>query len=160
MARLAGLALRFWNILLLARKRQCLDTRKKLLFCDLNNLCLWMKWWGNDQHPKAAKISVYIKRHIRKILRHLTGVISKGNTLKPSQSGNKEEYVINANIMNNAQSIPSVPIPPRAFVILSVPAVGDLSENLCPRVGHSSILPEVVYILPFSIFHLKICLFR
>ena len=64
-------------------------------------------------------------------------------------------------IMNNAQSIPSVPFPhPRAFVILSVPAVGDLSENLCPRVGHLSILPEVVYILPFSIFHLKICLFR
>ena len=40
MPRLTGLALRFWNILLFAKKRQCLDSCKKLLFCDLNNLSL------------------------------------------------------------------------------------------------------------------------
>ena len=47
-----------------------------------------------------------------------------------------------------AQSIPSVPIPTplpdicRVFVISSVPAVGNLSENLCLGVGHLSILLE------------------
>ena len=36
------------------------------------------------------------------------------------------------------QFSPSVPIPPpgRAFVMLSVPAVGNLSEDLCPGVRH------------------------
>ena len=48
----------------------------------------------------------------------------------------------------------------QAFVILSVLAVGNLSENLCPGVGHFPILLEWVNIVPFSIFHLKICLFR
>ena len=42
------------------------------------------------------------------------------------------------------QSISSVPIHPWAFVILSVPTVGNLSESLCPGVGHLSILLEVV----------------
>ena len=32
----------------------------------------------------------------------------------------------------------------RVFVILSVLAVGNLSENLCPEVGHLSILLEAV----------------
>ena len=41
------------------------------------------------------------------------------------------------------QSIASVSTPPWAFVILSVPAVGNLSENLCSGVGHLSILLEV-----------------
>ena len=54
-----------------------------------------------------------------------------------------------------AQSIPGVPMPHEAFVILSVPAVGNLSENLSPGVGHLSILLEVVNIVPFSIFHSK-----
>ena len=60
-----------------------------------------------------------------------------------------------------AQSIPSGPIPPpppricRAFVTWSVPAVGDLSENLCPGVWHLSILLEAVNnnVVPFSIFN-------
>ena len=60
-----------------------------------------------------------------------------------------------------AQSIPSVPIHPpppricRASVTWSVPAVGDLSENLCPGVGHLSILLEAVNnnVVPFSIFN-------
>ena len=64
-----------------------------------------------------------------------------------------------------AQSIPSVPIhppplPPHlsgilAFVTWSVPAVGDLSENLCPGVGHLSVLLEAVNnnVVPFSIFN-------
>ena len=43
-----------------------------------------------------------------------------------------------------AQSIPSMPVNPP--VILSVLVVGNLSENLCLGVKHS------------SIFHLKICL--
>ena len=58
------------------------------------------------------------------------------------------------------QSIPGVPFPPgirQMSVTLSVPAVGNLSENLCPGVGHLSILLEAVNIVPFSIFHLKIC---
>ena len=40
---------------------------------------------------------------------------------------------------------------------------GDLShiiENLSPGVGHLSILLEAVNVVSFSIFHLKICLFR
>ena len=48
----------------------------------------------------------------------------------------------------------------RAFVILSVPTVGNLSESLCPGMGHLSILLQAVNIIPFSICHLKICLFR
>ena len=72
-----------------------------------------------------------------------------------------------------SQSIPTVPIhsppdpppppssqPSRAFVILSVPAVGNLSENLCQGVGHSLNLLETIKVVPFSIFHLKIYLFR
>ena len=62
-----------------------------------------------------------------------------------------------------AQTIPSMPTPPPhppAFVILSVPVVGSLSENLCLGVWHLSILLEAVNIVPFSIFQLKICLFR
>ena len=37
--------------------------------------------------------------------------------------------------------------------------VGNLSENLCPGVGHLSSLLEAVNIVPLSIFHLKICPF-
>ena len=65
-----------------------------------------------------------------------------------------------------AQSIPSMAIPLpgicQVFVILMVLAVGNLLENLCrkPRVEHLSILLEAVNIIPFSIFHLKLCLFR
>ena len=43
----------------------------------------------------------------------------------------------------------------RAFVILPVPRVGNLTENLCPGVGKLSILLEAVKIVPFSIFELK-----
>ena len=46
------------------------------------------------------------------------------------------------------QSIPIVPIPPGIcgeFVILSVLVVGDLSGNLCPGVGHLSILLEAAF---------------
>ena len=32
-------------------------------------------------------------------------------------------------------------------------------ENLCPGVGHLSNLLEAVNVIPFAIFHLKICLF-
>ena len=47
-------------------------------------------------------------------------------------------------------AIPDVPVRSlRAFVILSVPVVGNSSENLCPGVGHLSILLEAVYIVPF-----------
>lgn len=38
-------------------------------------------------------------------------------------------------------------------------AGGDLSENLCPQVGHLSIFLEAVDIVPFSTFHYKIYLF-
>ena len=37
-------------------------------------------------------------------------------------------------------------------------AGGDLSENLCPQVGHLSIFLEAVDIVPFSTFHYKIYL--
>jgi len=43
----------------------------------------------------------------------------------------------------------------RAFVILPVPGVGNLTENLCLGVGKLSILLEAVNIVPFSIFELK-----
>ena len=60
-----------------------------------------------------------------------------------------------------AQSIPSVPIPsPRICHLIGVPAVGNLSQNFCPGVGHLSILLEAFNDVPFLIFHLKICLFR
>ena len=39
----------------------------------------------------------------------------------------------------------------RAFVIWSVSVVGNLSKNLCPGVGHLSILLEEVKIVHFSI---------
>ena len=58
-----------------------------------------------------------------------------------------------------AQSIPSVPTP-KAFVILSAPSVGNLSENLLPGMGHLPILLDAVIVVPFSIFHLKIWPFR
>ena len=49
----------------------------------------------------------------------------------------------------------------QAFVILSVPEVGNLSANLCPGyVGHMSILLKAVNIVPFSIFQIKICVFE
>ena len=59
--------------------------------------------------------------------------------------------------VNSKRAYP--PPPPgicRAFFILSIPAVGNLSENLCLEVAHLSILLEEVNIVPFSIFHLKI----
>ena len=40
------------------------------------------------------------------------------------------------------------------------PGCGDLSENLYLGVGYLSILLEEVNIVPFSIFYLKIYLFR
>ena len=58
-----------------------------------------------------------------------------------------------------AQSVTSMLIPPgicRAFFILPVPTVGNLSENLWPEVVHLSILLEEVNIAPLSIFHFKI----
>ena len=63
------------------------------------------------------------------------------------------------------QACPSPPknIPPdicRAFAILSFPVVGNFSEHLCPGVGHLSNLLEAVNVIPFSKFHLKMCLFR
>ena len=56
------------------------------------------------------------------------------------------------------QSILSVSIPLgicRAFVML--PGLGgeELSENLCPGMGHLSILLDAVNVVLFSIFHLK-----
>ena len=44
----------------------------------------------------------------------------------------------------------------QAFVTLSVPGKGHLSENLCSRVGHLSILLEVVKVVSFSLFHKRI----
>ena len=58
-----------------------------------------------------------------------------------------------------AQSITSMLIPLgicRAFFILPVLTVGNLSENLCPEVVHLSIVLEEVNIAPLSIFHFKI----
>ena len=56
-----------------------------------------------------------------------------------------------------AQSITSIPLGIcRAFFILPVPTVENLSENLCTEVVHLSILLEEVNIAPLSIFHLKI----
>ena len=48
------------------------------------------------------------------------------------------------------------------FVIFLVLAIGNFSENLCPGVWgiYKSNLLEAVSVVPFSIFHLKICLFR
>ena len=57
-----------------------------------------------------------------------------------------------------AQSILSVPIPLgicRAFVVLPGLGGGELSENLCPGVGHLSILLDAVNVVLFSIFHFK-----
>ena len=48
----------------------------------------------------------------------------------------------------------------QALVTLSVLAVGNLSENLCPGVGHLSSLIESINFVPFSIVHLKIRVFR
>ena len=44
----------------------------------------------------------------------------------------------------------------RAFVILSVPAVGNLSENHCPGMKHLSILLEEVKVVPFSLKNMNI----
>ena len=56
-----------------------------------------------------------------------------------------------------AQSIARVPILPVAFFgfffYLVGPGGGDLSQNLCPGVGHLSILLDAVTVVPFSIFH-------
>ena len=46
----------------------------------------------------------------------------------------------------------------QAFVILPVLAEGNLSETLCPGMGHLSILLEAVNVIPFSMFHLQIYL--
>ena len=43
----------------------------------------------------------------------------------------------------------------RAFVMLPGLGGGELSENLCPGVGHLSILLDAVNVVLFSIFHLK-----
>ena len=58
-----------------------------------------------------------------------------------------------------AHSIPSVPPPSSPSGHLSgschlvCPGGGDLSENLCLGVGRSSILPEAVNVVTFSIFY-------
>ena len=57
-----------------------------------------------------------------------------------------------------AQYIPSVLIPPGHLSGFS--HLGNLSENLCPEVGHLSIILEEVNIVHFSIFQLKIRLFQ
>ena len=57
-----------------------------------------------------------------------------------------------------AQYIQSVLIPPGHLSGFS--HLGNLSENLCPEVGHLSILLEEVNIVHFSIFQLKIRLFQ
>ena len=66
-----------------------------------------------------------------------------------------------------ARSIPSVQTPPPPGHLsgschLVCPGGGDLSQNLCLGVGRSSILPEAVNVVTFSIFYLKkyIYLFR
>ena len=52
-----------------------------------------------------------------------------------------------------AQAIPSVLIPPPPHGHLSgFSHLGNLSENLCPEVGHLSILLEEVNIAPFQYF--------
>ena len=65
------------------------------------------------------------------------------------------------------QSTPSMPIPPRAFVgyrVLVGPGGGGgegrFVRNPLPGGEYLSIPLEAVYIVPLSIFHLKICLFR
>ena len=45
--------------------------------------------------------------------------------------------------------------PPWAFVMLPGLGGGELSENLCPGVGHLSILLDAVNVVLFSIFHLQ-----
>ena len=58
-----------------------------------------------------------------------------------------------------ALSILSVPITPghlSGICHLVGPCGEDLSENLCPGVGHFSIFLEEVNVVPFPIFHLKI----
>ena len=65
--------------------------------------------------------------------------------------------------LSKFQASPSPPPPPgicQAFVVLSVLAVGNFLENLCPGLGLLSNLLEAVNVVPFAIFHLKICLFR
>ena len=50
--------------------------------------------------------------------------------------------------------------PPTGICHLVGPDVGNLSDSLCPGMGHLSILLEAVKVIPFSIFHLQICLFK
>ena len=67
-----------------------------------------------------------------------------------------------------AQSIPSMPIPPRAFVGYLASCWswwgeggrGKFVRKPLPGGEYLSIPVEAVYIVPFSIFHLKICPFR
>ena len=65
-----------------------------------------------------------------------------------SAGGSHLVYKLSKIVVIYAQSIPSPPGKCRAFVILSVQAVGNLS-----------VLLEAVNIVSFSIFHLKIRLF-
>ena len=51
-----------------------------------------------------------------------------------------------------AQAIPSVLIPPHPGHFSGFSHLGNLSENLCPEVGHLSILLEEVNIAPFQYF--------
>ena len=71
----------------------------------------------------------------------------------------------NVSILSSLMARSSVPISPQAFVRhlsgichLVRPRDWNLSENLCPGVGHLAILLEAVNVVPFSIFHQKICL--
>ena len=50
--------------------------------------------------------------------------------------------------------------PPTGICHLVGPDVGNLSDSLCPGVGHLSVLLEALKVIPFSIFHLQICLFK
>ena len=60
-----------------------------------------------------------------------------------------------------AQTIPSVPIPPSGHLSsCRFPGGGKFVTKLLPGVGHLSILLEELNVVPFLIFHLKICPFR
>ena len=76
----------------------------------------------------------------------------KQNRNKKGDRSNKGNFIGNEKELHQLleikgtpfQSISSVPIHSQAFVILSVPMVGNLSESLCPGVGHLSVLLEAV----------------
>ena len=69
----------------------------------------------------------------------------------------KEKFALNDNdngIVNSKCAHPLLGIC-QEFVIFSVLAVGNLSENIGLGVGHVSVLLEEIDIAPFSKYHLK-----